>query len=37
MGTVEMCVVLGKYKVIGREIAVKIKEVVHDEVLRTIK
>jgi hypothetical protein len=37
MGTVEICVVLGKYKVIGREIAFKNKEAVHDEVISTIK
>jgi len=30
MGTVELCVVLDKYKVTGREIVFRIKEVVHD-------
>jgi len=33
MGTVELCVVLGKDKVIRREIAFRIKEVVHDKIL----
>jgi len=37
MGTVELCVILGKYKVSGREIAFKIKEVVHDKMLQPIK
>jgi len=37
MGTVELCVVLDKYKVIKREIAFRIKEDVHDKMLHTIK
>lgn len=36
MGTVELRVVLGKYKVIGREIALKIEEDVRDKMLHTI-
>jgi hypothetical protein len=37
METVKLCIVLGKYTLIGREVAFKIKEVVYDKMLHTIK